>query len=81
MNISGIIFWFLIEIDVVYVSSDKEFYNIRVYILLFSIIYEIYSVGSQMSMFKDQNLKSVLTFYLSDTKSVKNEIVTNWLPN
>lgn len=34
-----------------------------------------------MSMFKDQNLKSVLTFYLSDTKSVKNEIVTNWLPN
>lgn len=80
MNISGIIFWLLIEIDVVYVSSEKEFYNIRVYILFFSIIYEIYSVGSQMSMFKDQNLKSVLTFYLSDTKSVKNEIVTNWLP-
>lgn len=80
MTISGIIFWFLIEIDVVYVSSEKEFYNIRVYILLFSIIYEIYSVGSQMSMFKDQNLKSVLTFCLSDTKSVKNEIVTNWLP-
>lgn len=73
----GIIFWFLIGIDVVYVSLGKKFYNIRVYILLFSIVYEIYSVGNQISMFKDQNLKFVLTFYLCDTKSVKNEIVTD----
>lgn len=41
------------------------------------MVYEIYSVGSQISMFKDQNLKFVLTFYLCDTKSVKNEIVTD----
>lgn len=60
----------------------RNFYNVRVYILLliFVIIYEMYLVGSLINVFKDHHPNLLLTFYLSDTKSEKKEILTDRLP-